>query len=88
MDIFIDQIIERIASEVANKININTQPENKKDYPRMNLTQSAEYCGVSITTFGRWRKQYPELQRLAYQVGGTVLYKKEDLDDFLESRRK
>ena len=51
-----DADIERIAERVVRKLESNS---NKQKL--LNITEAAKHCGVSPTTFYRWRKRNKNL---------------------------
>lgn len=51
-----DADIERIAERVVRKLERNS---NKQKL--LNITEAAKHCGVSPTTFYRWRKRNKNL---------------------------
>ncbi|MDD1403590.1 helix-turn-helix transcriptional regulator [Ligilactobacillus salivarius] len=76
-----DADIERIAERVVRKLERNS---NKQKL--LNITEAAKHCGVSPTTFYRWRKRNKNLQAIELTAGGVVQFRAEDLDKFLESK--
>lgn len=76
-----DTDIDRIAERVVRKLK---QDENQNKL--LNITESAQRCGVSTTTFYRWRERYQELQDIAITTGGVAQFRAEDLDKFLEGK--
>lgn len=76
-----DDDIERIAERVVRKLEINS---NKQKL--LNITEAAQYCGVSPTTFYRWRKRNKNLQDIELTAGGVVQFRAEDLDKFLKNK--
>lgn len=49
----------------------------------LNVGQSANYLGVSTTTFREWRKKY---KIPSYTIEGVTRWKKSDLDSFWKRR--
>ena len=78
---FSDADIERIAERVAGKLK---RDSNKNKL--LNITEAAKHCGVSPTTFYRWRKRNKNLQAIELTAGGVVQFRAEDLDKFLERK--
>ncbi|WP_340852373.1 helix-turn-helix domain-containing protein [Ligilactobacillus salivarius] len=78
---FSDADIERIAERVAGKLK---RDSNKNKL--LNITEAAKHCGVSPTTFYRWRKRNKNLQDIELTAGGVAQFRAEDLDKFLESK--
>lgn len=76
-----DADIERIAERVVRKLERNS---NKQKL--LNITEAAKHCGVSPTTFYRWRKRNKNLQAIELTAGGVVQFRAEDLDKLLESK--
>ncbi|MCQ4116584.1 helix-turn-helix domain-containing protein [Ligilactobacillus sp. MP3] len=76
-----DADIERIAERVVRKLERNS---NKQKL--LNITEAAKHCGVSPTTFYRWRKRNKNLQAIELTAGGVVQFRAEDLDKFLERK--
>lgn len=80
-----DADIERIAEKVAERVIMKLKQDSDKN-KLLNITESAQRCGVSTTTFYRWRERYQELQDIAITTGGVAQFRAEDLDKFLESK--
>ncbi|OQQ84368.1 helix-turn-helix transcriptional regulator [Ligilactobacillus salivarius] len=78
---FSDADIERIAERVAGKLK---RDSNKNKL--LNITEAAKHCGVSPTTFYRWRKRNKNLQAIELTAGGVVQFRAEDLDKFLKNK--
>lgn len=78
---FSDADIERIAEKVAGKFK---RDSNKNKL--LNITEAAKHCGVSPTTFYRWRKRNKNLQDIELTAGGVVQFRAEDLDKFLKGK--
>ncbi|MYY95272.1 helix-turn-helix domain-containing protein [Ligilactobacillus salivarius] len=78
---FSDADIERIAEKVAGKLK---RDSNKNKL--LNITEAAKHCGVSPTTFYRWRKRNKNLQDIELTAGGVVQFRVEDLDKFLKGK--
>lgn len=78
---FSDADIERIAERVAGKLK---RDSNKNKL--LNITEAAKHCGVSPTTFYRWRKGNKNLQAIELTAGGVVQFRAEDLDKFLKNK--
>lgn len=76
-----DTDIDRIAERVVRKLKQDSS-KNKL----LNITEAAKYCGVSPTTFYRWRKRNKNLQDIELTAGGVVQFRAEDLDKFLERK--
>ena len=76
-----EEDLEMIAERVVRRTNQDSD-KNKL----LNITESAQRCGVSTTTFYRWRERYQELQDIAITTGGVAQFRAEDLDKFLESK--
>lgn len=76
-----DTDIDRIAERVVRKLK---QDENQNKL--LNITESAKHCGVSPTTFYRWRKRNKNLQDIELTAGGVVQFRAEDLDKFLKNK--
>lgn len=76
-----EEDLEMIAERVVRRTN---QDSNKNKL--LNITESAQRCGVSTTTFYRWRERYQELQDIAITAGGVVQFRAEDLDKFLKNK--
>ena len=76
-----DTDIDRIAERVVRKLK---QDENQ--HKLLNITESAQYCGVSPQTFWRWRKRNKNLQDIELTAGGVVQFRAEDLDKFLKGK--
>lgn len=80
-----DADIERIAEKVAERVIMKLKQDSDKN-KLLNITEAAKHCGVSPTTFYRWRKRNKNLQNIAITAGGVVQFRAEDLDKFLESK--
>lgn len=80
-DTDIEIIAEIIAERVVRKLE---RKSNKQKL--LNITEAAQYCGVSPQTFWRWRKRNKNLQDIELTAGGVVQFRAEDLDKFLESK--
>lgn len=52
--------------------------------PYLNREQAAEYLHLSVSTLNQWATETPPRIKM-YKVGSRVLYKKSDLDEFVES---
>ena len=76
-----DTDIDRIAERVVRKLK---QDSNKNKL--LNITEAAKHCGVSPTTFYRWRKRNKNLQAIELIAGGVVQFRVEDLDKFLKNK--
>ena len=76
-----DTDIDRIAERVVRKLKQDSS-KNKL----LNITEAAKHCGVSPTTFYRWRKRNKNLQDIELTAGGVVRFRAEDLDKFLERK--
>lgn len=76
-----DTDIDRIAERVVRKLKQDSS-KNKL----LNITEAAKYCGVSPTTFYRWRKRNKNLQDIELTAGGVVQFRAEDLDKFLKNK--
>ncbi|NGG71960.1 helix-turn-helix domain-containing protein [Lactobacillus salivarius] len=76
-----DEDLEMIAERVVRRTN---QDSNKNKL--LNITEAAKHCGVSPTTFYRWRKRNKNLQDIELTAGGVVQFRAEDLDKFLENK--
>lgn len=76
-----EEDLEMIAERVVRRTN---QDSNKNKL--LNITEAAKHCGVSPTTFYRWRERYQELQDIAITTGGVAQFRAEDLDKFLEGK--
>ena len=76
-----DTDIDRIAERVVRKLKQDSS-KNKL----LNITEAAKLCGVSPTTFYRWRKRNKNLQDIELTAGGVVRFRAEDLDKFLERK--
>jgi len=76
-----EEDLEMIAERVVRRTNQDSD-KNKL----LNITESAQRCGVSTTTFYRWRERYQELQDIAITTGGVVQFRAEDLDKFLKNK--
>lgn len=76
-----DTDIDRIAERVVRKLK---QDENQNKL--LNITEAAKHCGVSPTTFYRWRKRNKNLQDIELTAGGVVQFRAEDLDKFLKNK--
>lgn len=76
-----DTDIDRIAERVVRKLKQDSS-KNKL----LNITEAAKHCGVSPTTFYRWRKRNKNLQAIELTVSGVVQFRAEDLDKFLERK--
>ena len=77
-----DELMQLIASEIAQRANLATQTTNNER--RLNIGEAAEYCGVSRATFGRWRKKFKLPGR---SVGGVIRYQTSELDKFLKTKK-
>lgn len=62
--------------------------EVKEPNRRLNLGESAKYCGVSRSTFTRWQNKYRELQDIRIIKGGSVRFNSYDLDEFMKNKDK
>lgn len=76
-----DEDLEMIAERVVRRTN---QDSNKNKL--LNITEAAQYCGVSPQTFWRWRKRNKDLQDIELTAGGVVQFRAEDLDEFLKNK--
>lgn len=76
-----EEDLEMIAERVVRRTN---QDNNKNKL--LNITEAAKHCGVSPTTFYRWRKRNKNLQDIELTAGGVAQFRAEDLDKFLESK--
>lgn len=76
-----DEDLEMIAERVVRRTN---QDSNKNKL--LNITEAAKHCGVSPTTFYRWRKRNKNLQDIELTAGGVVQFRVEDLDKFLKGK--
>ncbi|PHY96619.1 hypothetical protein CR166_04035 [Ligilactobacillus salivarius] len=80
-----DADIERIAEIIAERVVRKLERKSNKQ-KLLNITEAAQYCGVSPQTFWRWRKRNKNLQDIELTAGGVVQFRAEDLDKFLESK--
>lgn len=76
-----EEDLEMIAERVVRRTN---QDSNKQKL--LNITEAAQYCGVSPQTFWRWRKRNKDLQDIELTAGGVVQFRVEDLDEFLKNK--
>jgi predicted DNA-binding transcriptional regulator AlpA len=76
-----EEDLEMIAERVVRRTN---QDSNKNKL--LNITEAAQYCGVSPQTFWRWRKRNKDLQDIELTAGGVVQFRAEDLDEFLKNK--
>lgn len=76
-----EEDLEIIAERVVRRTN---QDSNKNKL--LNITEAAQYCGVSPQTFWRWRKRNKDLQDIELTAGGVVQFRAEDLDEFLKNK--
>ena len=53
---------------------------------RMTLTEAAHYLGLPAATISTWRSRRPGFGPRAMEYGGTLRYRKADLDAWMESR--
>ncbi|MGZ7862311.1 helix-turn-helix transcriptional regulator [Ligilactobacillus salivarius] len=80
-----DADIERFAEIIAERVVRKLERKSNKQ-KLLNITEAAQYCGVSPQTFWRWRKRNKNLQDIELTAGGVVQFRAEDLDKFLESK--
>ena len=76
-----EEDLEMIAERVVRRTN---QDSNKNKL--LNITEAAQYCGVSPQTFWRWRKRNKDLQDIELTAGGVVQFRAEDLDEFFKNK--
>ena len=62
---------------------MTTQEQLKKEF--FDPTEAAIYLGMAPATLARWRSEKAHLPYC--KIGGTVRYKKADLDTYAESTR-
>ena len=80
-----DTDIERIAEIIAERVVRKLERKSNKQ-KLLNITEAAQYCGVSPQTFWRWRKRNKNLQDIELTAGGVVQFRAEDLDKFLKNK--
>lgn len=88
-----DNLIKFIKAVVTDMIpEIVKSKFNQKDIKKMvelsskewlNVQESANYMGISDTTFRKWRKEYQIPSRT---IEGVTRWKKSDLDAFWKKR--
>lgn len=84
----LDQFIDQLAEAVAAKLQANQQPELiQKDTEAtfMNKGEVAAYLNTSRTTLDRWiaNEGFPNSK-----IGGHYIYKREDVDRWVEEHTK
>jgi len=50
----------------------------------LTMKQAAEYCAIKLRT---WEQYYRLWEVPHYKIGRTVVFKREELDEFISSRR-
>lgn len=84
----LDQFIDQLASAVAEKLQANLQPEQSQQDSEVNFMNKGEvaaYLHTSRTTLDRWiaNEGFP-----SSKIGGRYIYKREDVDRWVEAHTK
>lgn len=82
---FVRSIVVEMKPELKSNLNSADVKKMIEASSRewLNVGQSANYLGVSTTTFREWRKKY---KIPSYTIEGVTRWKKSDLDAFWKRR--